>query len=147
MTDSPASTLTLIWSLVGLALLAAEMMTGTFVLLFFGISALIVAVTRLFGVDSLALDLVLFALIGAAGIFFFRPRIKEAVEKRNKGYEADRNSVFTLSADIPAHGTTSVLYQGTTWTAVNAGDQPLSAGQKVLISKVEGVKLHVLPAN
>lgn len=147
MTETAGSTLTLIWGLIGLALLAAEMMTLTFILLFFGLSALIVAAVRLTGVDILALDLALFALIGAAGIFFFRPRIREAVSKRQGSYEVDKNATFILSADIAPRGSSSVLYQGTTWTAVNATEQLLTTGQTVRVTKVEGIKIHVMPAD
>lgn len=141
------TTLTLVWSLVGLALLGAEMMTGTFILLFFGISALVVAVLRLIGLDSLAIEVILFAIIGSMMIFFFRPKIRAAMEQRHKGYDVDKNATFTLSADIPAHGSANILYQGTTWTALNGTDALMSEGQKVRVTKVEGIKIHVLPAD
>ena len=147
MTETAGSTLTLIWGLVGLALLAAEMMTLTFILLFFGIAALVVAAIRLTGIDMLALDLAVFALLGAAGIFFFRPRVREALEKRQHSYEVDKNATFTLSADIPPKGSANVLYQGTTWTAVNTTEQLLTANQVVRVTKVEGIKIHVMPAD
>ncbi|MEK7355377.1 MAG: NfeD family protein [Bdellovibrionota bacterium] len=141
MTDS--SNWTLFWALLGLGLLALEMMTLTFFFAFFGVSALVVAGLRLVGVQSLTVDLLLFSLIGSLGLLFFRVRLKQALEKSNGKFEADRNALIRLDVTLAAHGEGRIQYQGSTWSAVNEEDSELVAGTQVRIERVQGNKLHV----
>lgn len=134
---------TLFWALLGLGLLAIEMMTLTFFFAFFGVSALVVAGLRLLGVENLAVDLILFSLIGSIGLLLFRKRLRQAFEDSASTIEADKDAIIRLGESLPANGEGRVQYQGTTWTAVNEENTELPAGTQVRVVRVNGIKLHV----
>jgi membrane protein implicated in regulation of membrane protease activity len=133
----------LFWGLLGLGLLAVEMMTLTFFFAFFGVSALIVAGLRLAGVENTAANLILFSLIGSIGLLLFRKRLRLAFSKTEAKFDVDHNAIIALTESLPARGEGRVQYQGTTWGVVNEEDTELPAGTRVRIAKVQGIKLHV----
>lgn len=132
------------WLIIGFGLIIAEIFTLTLVLLFFGIAAVLVAGIKLFGLNNLTYELILFAVLGIASILLFRQRICSSWSKNpGASMEIDHNKTFTLTAEIPAGGEASVQYQGTAWTAVNRGPAALSAGSQVKVVETDGVKLIV----
>lgn len=134
---------TLFWALLGLGLLAAEMITLTFFFAFFGVSALAVAGLRLAGVTNLAANLLLFSGIGSIGLLLFRKRLRLALAKTDVKFEVDNDSILRLNESLPARGEGRVQYQGSTWAAVNEEATELPAGTQVRVIKVQGIKLHV----
>jgi len=140
---SDSSQWTLFWGLLGLGLLAAEMMTLTFFFAFFGVSALVVAGLRLAGVENVAANLILFSLIGSIGLLLFRKRLRIALSKSDAKFDVDHNAIITLTESLPGRGEARVQYQGTQWGVVNEEDTELPAGTRVRVSRVQGIKLHV----
>ncbi|MES2963486.1 MAG: NfeD family protein [Bdellovibrionota bacterium] len=138
---------TLFWALLGLGLLAAEMITLTFFFAFFGVSALAVAGLRLLGVHSLAANLLLFSGIGSIGLLLFRKRLRIALSKNDAKVEIDADATLRLDEPLPARGEGRVKYQGTMWGAVNEEDTELPAGTQVRVTRVQGIKLHVKRIN
>jgi membrane protein implicated in regulation of membrane protease activity len=133
-----------IWLLVGLVMIGSEVLTGAFVLIFFGIAACLTALAVSLGLDNLALEYTLTAVLGVMLTLLFRKRFLRLKDPKSAVTNSpDLHQEFTLSAEIPAKGESSVSYQGTPWTAVNTGTDLLGKGQKVKIIKVDGIKLHV----
>ncbi len=132
------------WVILGLVLITVELVTSSFILLFFGFSALLVAAAQGLGFRNIAGDLVLFALSGLAGVFFFRPKLKSAFRVKDN-LSIDENTTLILNKDVEARGRSDIEYQGTTWTAVNDSDVNLKKGEKVVILKTDGVKLIIAP--
>lgn len=135
---------TVIWVVVGLVLLVAEMLSLTFVLLFFGVSAILVALAKLLGLHNLPIELLIFALGGVAGLWLFRKKLVTAIQTK-KGMHIDRDTVFILNNDVTAGGRAEVEYQGSTWTAMNESDRDLQKGQEAVIERTEGVRLVIKP--
>jgi len=133
---------TVAWAVFGLLLLIAEVATSTFVLLFFGIAALLVAGARLLGLQSFAIELVVFALLGGIGVAFFRSKILHLIPT---GERFVTDSELTLNTEVAPRGEAQVEYQGTTWTVINESHLALQAGEQVRIVRAEGVKLVVHP--
>ena len=138
---------TLFWALLGLGLLAAEMVTLTFFFAFFGVSALAVAGLRLLGVHNLAANLLLFSGIGSIGLLLFRKRLRQALAKTEVNFEADANAIFRIDESLPARGEGRVTYQGTKWAATNEESTELPAGTQVRVVRVDGNKLLVKRTN
>src|SRR5882724_4360343 len=61
-----ANYLWIFWTLLGLVLIVAEIFTTGFVLLWFGIGALAAALLGIVGIDSLALQFLVFAVVSTA---------------------------------------------------------------------------------
>lgn len=133
---------TFFWVATGLVLIIAEMFSLSLVLLFFGVAALLVALAKFLGLNSLPLEIVLFAVLGIGSMLLFRSKLKQSL-KGQSGISIDQNAVIVLAHDIPAHGTASVTYQGVTWTAVNETDSDFKKGNKVYVQRTDGVKLIV----
>ena len=132
------------WACLGIVLVIAEVFTGAFVTLFFGIGALIVAGAVALGLtQSLPVQILLFALLGIADTLLFRKRLLEAFNKGKGQFKADESQVLTLSADVPARREASISYQGAPWTAHNASDEDLKAGSRAVILRTEGIRLII----
>jgi len=141
MEMSPA----MIWAAVGLVLLIIEIFTLSFGVLFFGISALVVAgIKATTGMENLATELLLFAIIGGACVLIFRKKLLQAFGKGAR-VNTDTATIIVLSAPIPPKDLAKVEYQGTIWDAYNESDSHLKAGDKAVITNTDGIKLIVKP--
>lgn len=132
----------LIWAVLGLILIIAEMLHLSMVLLFFGIAAFVTAGVAWLGLHNNIAQIVLFALLGLSGMLLFRQKLLHTF-RPTREVGGDRHTRITLSADVPAHGSAPVQYQGTTWTAVNESDHDLKKDTSVYIHGTEGVKLII----
>lgn len=130
------------WLVLGFILIIIEMLHLSLVLLFFGLSALIVAAVTWAGVQNLTVQLILFAVLGLSGMLIFRKKLQSSLS-HSKGISIDQNTAVVLSSDVPAHGEASIQYQGTSWTAKNESDQDLKKGTRTYIHRTEGVKLII----
>lgn len=132
----------LAWGSLGIALLVVEMMTGTFILLFFGVSAIVVALSRLAGLDNWTIEVVIFGVVGMLGLLTMRKKLKASLNSPDS-YVHEQS--LRLTAGIAGHGEGKADYQGSPWTVVNTTGDDLKAGQKVQVVKTEGNKLFVKP--
>lgn len=131
---------TIIWAIVGLTLIVIEVFTATFFLVFFGVSAFVVAGLSLIGLSHPAWQIIAFALIAIAGVVLLRKKLVSTLTAK-KGLPGDEMQSIVLTEDVPAGGSTNIMYQGTTWTALNGTDTPFKKGDKALIARMDGVKI------
>ena len=136
------------WLLLGVALLISEFFVPGVVAMFFGIGALVVGVLTLFGViDSLASQLLCFALISLVALFGLRRHctrwLRGAVGGRpaqdldSTGLLNQRVTVLTDFVD----GIGDVQLNGAKWDA-ESGD-PLRAGDTAWVVDLRGIVLKV----
>lgn len=128
------------WATLGVLLLAAEIILGNFIVTFFGLSALIVALISFLGLTSLPVQLILFSVLGVVGAVFLK---KKLLHLSKEVFKNDINQILILEEDVKGHSEFKVHYQGTIWTAVNHSDRDLVKGEKVQIVKTQGIKLIV----
>ena len=139
------------WAILGLVLIGLEMLTlgglGNFYFLFFGISALLVGVSTWLGLSEAPwLQWVLFAVFGVLALFVLRKPIQK---KMNSGatqqgvVDSMVGEVATVLEDLPPHAAGKAELRGSTWTARNAGDTPLTKGQRSQVIRVEGLTLWI----
>lgn len=132
---------TLVWMTVGIALLSAEAFTGTFHLMFFGVSALITALFTAMGLNSTVLQVISFALFSLCSVIILRNRLSI----QSHGFSADENREFQLEDDLPPGSETTIRYHGVPWTAVNTSKSTLQSGEWARVVRTEGIKLIVEP--
>jgi len=137
-----------IWILLGLALLAVEIVIpGGIIMLFFGVSAMIVGVMVALGVGGpLWFQAVLFSVLSVVSLLTLRGPILRRMH--SKSFAADKVDSFVgeqaLAVGDIAPGTEGKAeLRGTSWTAENIGDGTLSAGDKCTVDRVDGLKLYV----
>jgi inner membrane protein len=136
-----------LWILLGLALLALEMLTpGGFYVLFFGAGALVVGLLAAMGLGgTTAVQWLLFSLGSIAALVLFRQRLLELFASPNEGRNVDSFAQDTavLLQDLPANGVGKAELRGTTWSVRNAEPRDLAAGQRCRVDRVEGLTLWV----
>jgi len=139
------------WVILGLILIVGEVFTSGFVLLWFGIGALAAALAGIVGLDSLALQFLIFAgvsvgLTAASRTIFINYFSREKTgESLRTGVDALPGKIGTVvSSSRGALNEGAVKVFGSTWTAYPAdGEEPLEAGDCVRVERMEGASLYV----
>jgi len=141
----------IIWTVLGVILIIAEVFTPGFVLLWFGVGALAAALAGLMGVLSLPLQFLIFALVSvvltAASRTIFANYFSRDDEGSDlkMGVDALPGKVGTVvSSSQGALHEGAVKVYGSTWTAYPAeGEEPLEAGERVAVERVQGASIYV----
>lgn len=141
----------ILWTVLGVVLIIAEIFTSGFVLLWFGIGALAAAFAGLLGLDSLPLQFLIFifvsvALTAASRTIFVNYFSREKTgEDLKSGVDALPGKIGTVvSSSKGALNEGAVKVFGSTWTAYPAvGEEPLEAGERVEVERVQGASIYV----
>ena len=141
----------IVWTVLGVILIIAEVFTPGFVLLWFGIGALAAALASLAGISSLPLQFLIFALVSvaltAASRTIFSSYFSREPEGSDlkTGAQALPGKVGTVvSSSQGALHEGAVKVYGSTWTAYPAeGEEPLEAGERVAVERVQGASIYV----
>lgn len=135
-----------LWILLGLALLALEMLTpGGLFALFFGLSALAVSILSALEVGPAWLQWLVFAALGVALLLVLRSRVQQRLRRRRIPVDSLVGEVALPLSDLAAGATGKVELRGTTWECRNAGERPIARGARCQVEKVEGLTLWVRP--
>jgi membrane protein implicated in regulation of membrane protease activity len=140
-----------LWTMLGVILIIAEVFTPGFVLLWFGVGALAAAFASLVGLDSLTLQFLIFAVVSVAltaasrTIFVNYFSREKAGNEIKMGVDALPGKVGTVvSSSAGALNEGAVKVYGSTWTAYPAeGEEPLEAGDRVTVERVQGASIYV----
>jgi membrane protein implicated in regulation of membrane protease activity len=138
-----------IWAILGLVLLGVEMLTGTFYVLWFGISALLVSLLLwLFPALSLAWQLLLFSVLSLGSLAIWRTYYKQhSADLRigqSQGDEIGRVGTIIEEVGPQKNGRiqfTQGLMGSREWAAV--ADETISPGSQATVVAVEGNSLRV----
>jgi membrane protein implicated in regulation of membrane protease activity len=138
------------WLVLGIGLLGVEMFVidAQFYLVFIGLSAALVGLLGLFGIDlpNWAQWLV-FSVLGVAAMLAFRRRVYQRV-RGQEGRVDERLTVgdrVVVGARLEPGQSGRVEYRGSSWTARNTSSLPIEAGHEAVIAGIDGLTLHVKP--
>ena len=136
------------WVVLGLLLAGLEVATpGGVFLLFFGIGALLVGGLAAVGLSGPAwLEWLLFTLFSVGALMFFRApllRLMEARTPRSGDIDSLRGEVAVAMDGIPAGGLGRAQLRGTVWTARNLGADPITPGERCLVTSVDGLTISI----
>jgi inner membrane protein len=138
-----------IWGALGLALLAAEMATGTIYMLWFGISALCLAFALwLFPEMHEALQLVIFAVLSITSLGIWKLNYKKNDEVyrigQAQGEEIGRTGLVIEASSPSQNGKiqfTQGLMGSKEWPAVS--NESIEVGSEAKVIAVEGNSLRI----
>jgi membrane protein implicated in regulation of membrane protease activity len=139
------------WAILGAVLVIAEIFTTGFVLLWFGIGALVAGLAGLIGVHSIILQFLIFAVVSigltaASRTIFvnYFSREKSGGDLKS-GMDALPGKIGTVvSSSRGALNEGAVKVYGSTWTAYpGEGEEPLEAGDRVEVIRVQGASIYV----
>ncbi len=140
-----------IWLILGVLFIIAEVFTTGFVLLWFGIGALVAALLALTGVVGLPFQIIVFLAVSIALTVATRTIFERFLMRGSPGREL-KTGIDTLpgrvgvvvesSAGALQEGAVRVF--GATWRAFPIeGEEPLREGEQVQIDRVEGASVYV----
>ncbi|HET8692208.1 MAG TPA: NfeD family protein [Steroidobacteraceae bacterium] len=138
------------WLVLGIGLLGVEMFVidAQFYLVFVGLSAAVVGLLGLFGLDLPEwAQWLVFSALAVAAMVSFRRRLYELVRNRS-GHVEERLTVgdrVRLESRLEPGESGRVEYRGSSWTARNEGATAIEAGREAVIARIDGLTLHVKP--
>jgi membrane protein implicated in regulation of membrane protease activity len=144
----------ILWVVLGVVLIIAEVFTPGFVLLWFGVGALAAALASMLGA-GLGLQFLTFILISTALTalsrtifvnYFTREGEPEGLKSGAAGLPGRIGTVVTSSRGALDEGAVKVF--GSVWTAYPAeGEPPLEAGDRVVVERLQGASIYVRRAD
>ena len=139
----------IVWTVLGVILIIAEIFTPGFVLLWFGVGALAAALAGLVGL-SFTLQFLVFlvvsiALTAASRTIFSNYFVRDDVAGLKTGVDALPGKIGTVvSSSRGALHEGAVKVYGSVWTAYPAeGEEPLEAGDRVVVERLQGASIYV----
>ena len=139
------------WILLGVALIVAETFTLGFVLLWFGIGALLAAGAGMLGIGLLGqfiiFSVVSIALTAASRTIFANFLSREDDNTVKMGVDSLPGQIGTVTQSSKgALNEGAVKVYGSTWTAFpDDSDTELMEGEKVEVVRVQGASIYVRP--
>jgi membrane protein implicated in regulation of membrane protease activity len=140
-----------LWALLAGGLLIGEIATaGSFLAFPFAVGAAVACVAALLDVPLVGQAL-LFLVVSVLGVAALRPlakRLERSSPNTRVGSNRWVGKHALVTETIPAsHGTGRVRLESETWLAESTLDLAIPVGSTVLVSRVDGVRLVVLPVS
>ncbi|MBL8205918.1 MAG: NfeD family protein [Blastocatellia bacterium] len=138
----------IIWLVIAALLMAGEVATTGFFLLWFGIGAAVAAIAALLGVSSLPLQIIIFLVVSLLLVLGSRT----IFEKYLARHTSLKTGVDLMIGEIvsviePSQGArneAAIKAFGSVWTAIPiAGEEPLQIGESVKIDRIDGNTVYV----
>jgi membrane protein implicated in regulation of membrane protease activity len=140
-----------IWLILGAIFIVAEIFTPGFVLLWFGIGAVVAALLSLTGLVGLPLQVIVFLVVSIALTIASRTIFDRVFMRGSPGRDLKSGVdslpgrvavVVSASEGVMREGAVRVF--GSTWRAFPVeGEEPLLEGEQVRIERVEGTSVYV----
>ncbi len=137
---------TQIWLIVAALALIAELMSVGFVFLFFSIGGLVTALLSWLGIiQTINMQLLCFSFVSIASLIALRKPMQQFFNKNSKTVPYNEyigDSAIAIT-DIPANGEGRVFFRGTEWSATSIAETDVINGSKVIVKKLDGIRLIV----
>lgn len=150
MTDFLTQNLWLLWTIAASLLLALELTSGDFYLTCLALGAIAAVLTDLCQLPFW-LQLLVFALVTAASIFFLRPYLVRTIHRnadaRLSNTDALLGRIGRVTEDITPDACGRVQIDGDSWKARSEHGQTFTAGQHVRVTGLESVIISVEAAD
>ena len=138
----------ILWMILGVGLIIAEIFTLGFVLFWFGIGALAAAFVGFLGFgflwQFLVFALVSTALTAMSRTIFAKYFSHDDADAVKTGMDALPGQIGMVTSDSKgALNEAAVKVYGSTWTAFPVDDETLTEGEKVEVVRVQGSSIYV----
>lgn len=133
----------LLWLIVGVITLAADIITSLFLFVWFTVGAITAIIASMLGYNFMVQVIVFVAvsiIFAAVGFPLLRNTIRRTVAKTPTTEQGYIGREFIIDEDVIDKATVKI--DGIYWTVRNEGE-PVRQGDKVVISGIEGNKLVI----
>ncbi len=134
------------WATLAAILLVAELLTGTTYLLWFGISAAIMAfITYLFPNTPISVDFLIFAILSIFNVMAGRKFFPANMSAKDNNLNDPDNRLIgqnVIAIDNFQSGSGFVKFGDTQWRAISA-NYDAKLGEKLIVKSVDGATLFV----
>ena len=132
------------WFSAGLLLIIADLLVGSFFLLFLGVGALATGLSIVLGLDSVSLHWLIFAVSSAIlAIIFRKPLIEKFGPNDEPTYSEHEGELIEIIGEENEYGLAKAKYKGSTWPVKSSSGKDLKIGQKLTILRIEGISIVV----
>ena len=135
------------WMILGAVLLGAELFAvdAQFYLVFLGVSAAVVGLATLFGLQLPEWGQWLsFAIVSLIFFATFRKALYVKIRGGGEGYEQRYvGQVVKVDEEIASGGRGRAQYRGSDWNVQNVGELPIAEGSHAKVVEVDGLTLKV----
>jgi len=135
------------WMIIGALLLGSELLgvEAAFYLVFIGVAAIITGLIEMAGAGlEVWMQWILFSVIAIVLMVLFRRKFYARLRGGGVGYEAGpAGEIVTVEEALEPGQSGRISFRGTDWTVVNDSSKAFSVGQRVRISRVDGLKLKL----
>ena len=136
-----------LWLLIGLALLAVEMLTpGGFYVAFFGVGALFVGALAGLGLSGPPwLQWLIFSATAIVSLLVFRKRLlaRTGMAGPTAAMDTLEGEIAIPMEDLGPGAVGKAELRGTTWNAENADTRLLAKGERCRVARVQGLTLLI----
>ncbi|NPA71858.1 MAG: NfeD family protein [Gammaproteobacteria bacterium] len=121
---------------LGVVLLGIELLIGTFIILFFGLSFIIIGGSGFFiEWQSGEFQILAVMVLGAILTYSLRPLFMNGSPKEDLSLET--MEVGELGRIVDDGGQLRLAYKGTTWAYQNTGDADIAVGDEVMVEALK----------
>jgi membrane protein implicated in regulation of membrane protease activity len=135
------------WMVLGAVILGAELFAidAQFYLVFLGVSAALVGLAGLVGISMPEwLQWTTFASLSLISFFTFRKSLYQKIRGDGVGFSGTiSGNTVNIVDELAAGSESRTDFRGTKWTVRNIGSEPIAAGSRAKVVKVDGLTLHV----
>ena len=136
------------WLILTVGFLVAEAATVTVISLWFAAGALAAMIVSLLG-GGIWLQAAVFLAVSAIALMALRPLVRKYLTPKLTATNVDSvigsvGIVTTAIDNIAATG--QVKLNGMEWTARSSSGENIPAGTRIIVDRIEGVKVFVTPA-
>ena len=137
------------WLALGLILIALELAaSGGFYIIFFGVSAIVIAILNLAGLGGpFWVQLVLFSILAVGSLLVFRNPLLRWLKLDRPGVDVDSivGGLAVPLEDIAPGAVGRAELRGTVWSARNRGTRPVSRGERCRVVTIDQLMILIEP--
>lgn len=134
-----------LWLIIAVVLAVIEASTVQLVCIWFALGAVLALITSVF-TENILVQVLVFIFSSVIMLAFTRKIVNRLTGSKSEATNADSliGKTFTISEEVNNDaGTGTLKARGTVWSVANVEEAVIPSGTKVIIEKIEGVKLFV----
>ncbi|MEK0420299.1 MAG: hypothetical protein RLZZ161_150 [Bacteroidota bacterium] len=135
----------IIWGSAGLLLILADVIFGSFFVMFLGVGALITASLIWMGVPmNTTTQWLTFSAISSMGVLLLRKKLMHWFgPSEEERFEDHKGQTVAVIEEVAPGKTGKIKYRGAEWQGATTGDDSIQAGENAVITHLDGIIVYI----